>query len=92
MSTEPKGLTFEELKALPKSHLKKKYVAISSSDISADDRRKCLMICPVVRTGRVTESFLETPYGLFVLSKDLCIGCGICAKISDVKMYDVEDL
>jgi ATP-binding cassette, sub-family E, member 1 len=44
-------------------------------------RHECKKNCPVVRTGKLCIEVKSTDKICFI-SEDLCVGCGICVKVS----------
>ena len=63
-----------------------------STCLNEECKRKCLLACPIVLTGKVpiNSAYTEqTPHGVAVIPTNKCYGCGICvSKCDGVKLYD----
>lgn len=68
-------------------------IAIVSTDKCKPKRcrQECKRSCPVVRMGKLCIEVAPTSK-IAVLSEELCIGCGICVKVSGVILSLVTGL
>ena len=59
-------------------------IAIVSSDKCKPKRcrQECKKSCPVVRMGKLCIE-VDSNSKIAALSEELCIGCGICVKVSE---------
>lgn len=59
-------------------------IAIVSSDKCKPKRcrQECKKSCPVVRMGKLCIE-VDPNVKIAALSEELCIGCGICVKVSE---------
>lgn len=69
-------------------------IAIVNSDKCKPKRcrQECKRSCPVVRMGKLCIE-VASDWKIATLSEELCIGCGICVKVSETettKNYDLQ--
>lgn len=63
-------------------------IAIVNSDKCKPKRcrQECKKSCPVVRMGKLCIE-VQSDWKIASLSEELCIGCGICVKVSFVEYF-----